>query len=61
MRLSLRRFGRRSYSLLTLLRDALHVIIINILNWLGAVIAQLERQSGEKSSQYLLSKYSRLR
>ena len=43
---TLRRFGRRSYSL-TLLRDALNIIISKIVNWLGTVIAQSGRQFDE--------------
>jgi hypothetical protein len=43
---NLRRFGRRSYSL-TLLRDALNIIISKIVNWYGAVIAQSGRQFDE--------------
>jgi len=40
------RIFRRSYSL-KLLRDALNIIGVNILNWLGAVIAQYGRQFDE--------------
>ena len=47
MRLSLRRFGRRCQSLLTLRRDALNIITTNILNEVGAVSAQSWRQSYE--------------
>jgi hypothetical protein len=47
---NLRRFGRRSYSL-TLLRDALNIIGVNILNWYGAVIVLGVRQFGENRPQ----------
>jgi len=36
---------------LTLLRDALNIIGVNILNWYGAVIALGVRQSGENRPQ----------
>ena len=47
MWLSLYCFGQRSYSSLTLLRDALNIIIINISNLFGIVTAQCGLQSGE--------------
>ena len=47
MWLSLHCFGQRSYSSLTLLRDALNIIIINISNLFGIVTAQCGLQSGE--------------
>jgi hypothetical protein len=43
---SLRRIGRRSFSL-TLCRDALNIITLEIVNWLGAVSAQPGRQFDE--------------
>ena len=43
---NLRRLGQRSFSL-TLQRDALNIIGVNILNWYGAVIVLGVRQSGE--------------
>ena len=36
---------------LTLLRDALNIIGVNILNWYGAVIVLAVRQSGENRPQ----------
>ena len=44
---TLRRLGQRSFSL-TLLREALGIIISKNVNWLGAVSVQWGRQSGEK-------------
>jgi len=41
---------RRSFSL-TLLRDALNIIGVNILNWYGAVIVLGVRQFGENRPQ----------
>ena len=54
-----RRLDRRSYSL-TLLRDALLVIIINILNEVGAVIAQSGRQFDEMSFYISTEKFGDL-
>ena len=47
---NLRRLGRRSYSL-TLLRDALNTITLEIVIWYGAVIMLGVRQSGENRPQ----------
>jgi hypothetical protein len=52
---------RRRSSSLTLLRDSLYIIIIDILNWHGAVIAQSGRQSYEICSHKLLPKKLPLR
>ena len=41
---------------ITLLRDALNIIGVNILNWYGAVIVLGVRQSGENIPQKLLPK-----
>ena len=42
---------------LTLLRDALNIIGVNILNWYGAVIALGGRQSYKICSHKLIPKY----
>ena len=47
---------RRSYSL-TLLRDALNIITLEIVIWYGAVIAQSGRQSYENIPHKLIPKY----
>ena len=44
---------------LTLQRDALNIIGVNILNWYGAVIVLGVRQFGENIPHRLLPKYMR--